>query len=416
MKYSIMIPSKNGMPYLRFAVNSVLSQSYTDFELIVSVAEEEHEAVDFLKSVADLRLVTVHPLPGLSMTEHWDWVQYAARGEWQIFVGQDDGLQAGFFDLADELVSLAALHRTRVIASSRAYLHWPGSVFDRDGRGVVVRRVKNVAQIRSLQKDTLAALIGGKRYLELPQMYTTSLFHVSVITECRAAQGGDFLTCHPQDANLAALANGCEDRYLLSGVPLGWVGSSKKSAGLALSSLRGKKQVVGEGEQLLARSYLKSVDQSRHAYPAWAGDFSLGNLRIYLWQALRLTKQLQNRDFAERLESPTFITLLLAKCRTEAPKGHRGSLSEGLRLIAERNGVRLSSLYLLGTMFFFVEKFLRRAYSALRSIPRRSRVIAPKKFRTQWERVSAGEPWEGPFISGGIPLPRMKFSELRVKR
>jgi hypothetical protein len=168
------------MPYLRFAVNSVLSHTYSDFELIVSVAKDENEAVDFVKSIGDPRLVILHPDSAFSTTEHWDWIQLAARGDWQIFVGQDDGLQAGFFYLADELVSLAVLHRTRVIASSRAYLHWPGSFFDRDGRGAVVRRVKNEVQIRSLQKDTLSALIGSKRYLELPQMYTTSLFHVSV--------------------------------------------------------------------------------------------------------------------------------------------------------------------------------------------------------------------------------------------
>jgi hypothetical protein len=36
------------------------------------------------------------------MTDHWDWLQTAATGEWKIYVGQDDGLLEEFFEIAHE--------------------------------------------------------------------------------------------------------------------------------------------------------------------------------------------------------------------------------------------------------------------------------------------------------------------------
>jgi len=405
------------MPYLQFAVNSVLRQGYSDFELLVSLegSESESEAVKFVAGISDSRLRLLRPVPGLSMTEHWDWLQKAATGEWQIYVGQDDGLQEGFFEIADKLVSIAEASKTRVIASTRAYLHWPGSFFDKDGKGSITRGAKNIVQIRSLQKDTLSALIGWKTYFELPQMYTTSLFHSSLIADCRQAQDGDFLTCHPQDANLAALANAHEKTYVLSGIPLGWVGSSKKSAGLAVSSQTPSDQDFRGKERKLAESYLESVRDSRHSYPAWAGDFSIGNLRIYLWQALIRTKKIQAPGFIRAIEANWFLTLLLARCTIEIPNGRRNSYLSGLRQIGERNEVSLSPLYFFGVAAFSVAAFIHRGKGFLGSIPRRLRLPTSSAFGTSWSRTAAGEPWQELFIRGAVPMPSIKDLELGKK-
>ena len=45
------------------------------------------------------------------MTDHWDWLQTAATGEWKIYVGQDDGLLEEFFEIAHELVSIQKLRK-----------------------------------------------------------------------------------------------------------------------------------------------------------------------------------------------------------------------------------------------------------------------------------------------------------------
>ena len=37
-------------------------------------------------------ITILHTQESLSMTEHWEWALSHAKGEWRIFVGQDDGL------------------------------------------------------------------------------------------------------------------------------------------------------------------------------------------------------------------------------------------------------------------------------------------------------------------------------------
>ena len=396
------MPVKQGLPYLRFCIESVLTQESEEFELLVSAEADDLESVAYLQSHEDTRLKILFPPKGLSMTEHWDWLQGHASGSWQMFLGQDDGLQPDFFEWAGTLAEIAERRGLRLINSRRAYVHWPQSHFDPDGRGKVLRLSKTSWSVRSLKSAVWSALLGTKSYFELPHMYTTSLFSRTLIDQCREKMGGRFLTCHPQDANLVALGFSTETHYLFSSKPIGWVGSSKKSAGLSLAPETVEKDPPEEQSQLAA-AYLTSISKSQIKYPTWAGDFSLAIDRIYLWQALISTESVQSKQFVKLIKAPLFINMLLA--RSTVPR--RGRLSkrqmDGIKAVAKLNHVKLFWTYEVYRVFsraivllsLFHTAYTRMVYFSLGALG-----IEGMHFRTSL----GGEPTQAPFKFGKTPL------------
>lgn len=173
-KYSIIIPVHNGMPYLSECVESILRQNYSDYELIISDDHSTDGSIEYLRSLKHKNLTVVEPPIRLSMTEHWEWALSFATGKWQIFVGQDDGLQNYFFCLADKLTNIAESKGLRAIASRRAYYFWSGC--EEIYKYRVSYGAANHVDVKSAALGSIDALLAIP-YFELPQMYCSSLFN-----------------------------------------------------------------------------------------------------------------------------------------------------------------------------------------------------------------------------------------------
>jgi len=302
-----MIPARNGGSYLKEAINSVLSQKFEDYELIISDDNSTDNSREYLKTLRHPNVKVLFPESDMSMSEHWDYVQSKAIGLWQIFLGQDDGLQPYFFEHAEYLTNLANKKNIRTIMSSRAYFFWPG-VEDSYGETAVSYNAIPKELILNFKIETLKALLGLQDYFELPEAYTTSIFNKSIFDETRKRQNGKLLLSHPQDANLATIACSLEKIYLKTFIPLGWVGSSPKSAGLAIVA---KKEELSE----LRYDYLQKIKNSKITYRCDLGDFSFGSLAAYLWQAFIQTPMLRPQKVNKILESVLFKSLVLGGIR-----------------------------------------------------------------------------------------------------
>lgn len=311
-KYSIIIPTFNGTNYLSTCIKSITDQAYDDFELIISDDHSTDGTKEFLQTLKDDRISIIEPAESLSMTEHWEWALSHARGEWCIFVGQDDGLQPYFFHLADKLTTEATQRGLRAIASSRAYFFWKGCEYTY-GDTAISYVATNKVRICNSKYEALKALLGPQTYFELPQMYTTSLFRKELLDEARLEQNGCVFTCHPQDANLAAIACSLESRYLKSYIPLGWVGSSPKSAGMAIAgnSIAANKDDQADIESL-REVYLEKIARSKLQYHELAGSFSLNSAALYFWQALLMTQALRSAWINDLIASRGFRNLLFS--------------------------------------------------------------------------------------------------------
>jgi glycosyltransferase involved in cell wall biosynthesis len=318
-KYSIIIPARNGGKYLPTCVDTIISQDYCDYELIISDDHSDDGSKEYLASLsAHPNIMVIEPEEPLSMTEHWEWALSHARGEWQIFVGQDDGLQPYFFRLADRLTEIAHTANFRTIMSERAYFFWKDCGFQY-GDIAVGYTAKNVIKICNSRYESLKALFGLQAYFNLPEMYTTSLFHRDIINEAKMKQQGRLFVTHPQDANLAAVACSLDSRYLMSFIPLGWVGSSLKSAGVAVLHKDPCLDEKEKNHQLdsLKKEYLEKIDKSKLEYNYLAGDFKLANVTIYFWQSLLQTRNLRGPLENRILTSKVFRVMLFCRVLNE---------------------------------------------------------------------------------------------------
>lgn len=372
-KYSIIIPARNGGKYLPACVDTIISQEYADYELIISDDHSTDGSKEYLATLlAYPNISVIEPAEPLSMTDHWEWALSHANGQWMIFVGQDDGLQPYFFQLADKLTAIAEAKKLRTIMSQRAYFFWKGCEF-LYGDIAVSYYARNKIKVHNSKYEALKALLGIQNYFELPEMYTTSLFHKSILDEAREKQGGRVLTCHPQDANLGVIACSLDNYYLKSYIPLGWIGTSPKSAGMAIASSGDSCNQTKEMNEL-EREYKSKIENSGISYHELAGDFSFDDASLYFWQACLKTPALRGQALNSFLVSRAFKTFFFGalKARLLQQKRYARKAEEFSRIIQKNNCSNLI-IALIGIALFFIgmafktPMFLYRAITKINS-------------------------------------------------
>ncbi len=91
---SVLIPTFQYAGYLPQAIESVLNQSFTDFELIISDDDSSDGSADVIRQYAqqDRRIRFVLQSPNLGMVANWNWCLHQARGRYIKYVFGDDYL------------------------------------------------------------------------------------------------------------------------------------------------------------------------------------------------------------------------------------------------------------------------------------------------------------------------------------
>ena len=89
---SICIPTYNGFQYLEACLDSVLSQSYSDFEVVIVDDQSSDNTWDLLNQYAaqDFRIRLFRNELNLGLVGNWNRCLELAQGEWIKFVFQDD--------------------------------------------------------------------------------------------------------------------------------------------------------------------------------------------------------------------------------------------------------------------------------------------------------------------------------------
>lgn len=348
-KYSIIIPTCNGIDYLPTCIQTIINQDYDDYELIISDDHSEDGTKEYIESINNPKIKTFYIPKRVSMVEHWEWALSHAKGEWCIFVGQDDGLQPYFFKLADELTAIASANGLRTINSSRSYYFWKGS--EKYYNNTIASYLAyDSKKFRTYDLEVLKIALGVKSYIDIPQMYTTSLFNSDLIRKAKLKQGGKLFSCHPQDANLASIACSLEKRFLHSSIPLGWVGTSTKSAGLAITSeLNESDEDSDSNLKKLKADYIDKIIKSDIPYYDRAGEFSFGNSRLYFWQTLIMTSVLrvQSKDIYNSMYFKYFLfsSVLFDLVFNSTSENEFSSKKGEFRSILNKNRLVIMHLY-----------------------------------------------------------------------
>ncbi len=96
VKVSICIPTYNRSDYLQYAVNSVLAQTYTDFELIICDDGSTDNTPDIVNSWNDLRIRYLRHPKNIGRSRNMRSGFDAATGDYFIKFDDDDALTSEF--------------------------------------------------------------------------------------------------------------------------------------------------------------------------------------------------------------------------------------------------------------------------------------------------------------------------------
>lgn len=156
---SIVIPAYNNAAYLRATLESVLAQTYTDYEVVIADHSSVDGTADIIASFADeprLRVLTPTPHGG-GAKANWNRVSQHATGEWIKLVCGDDLLAP---DALEVQVAAAQQH--------------PGAVMVASKRAIVDAHGKPVMQSRGLAG--LDGLVSGADAVRATVRSGTNIF------------------------------------------------------------------------------------------------------------------------------------------------------------------------------------------------------------------------------------------------
>jgi glycosyltransferase involved in cell wall biosynthesis len=343
-KYTIIIPTKNASEYLKDCINSVISQDFTDYELIVSDNYSEDDTYKYVKTLDNPNIRLLKTPEPLGMDDHYEWVLALAKGEWIVILGSDDGVMPYFFTLLEYLTNIAKSKGVNVINSVRSYFFWNGCQ-DIYGDCAINYFARAAYRIRFAKWAILQATIGNKYYIDLPQLYTTSIVNKSVVEKVKSKNNGIFYTLNPPDANGAANICLTVDKYLETLIPISWVGSSPKSTPIEFA--RNKelyKNNTNNRKQELYRSFDKWPLLAGKLYDADWNLTIVYNFKLYLFAALLTTKHLQTGFQKMIYNSKAFKILLFANLYHDIKYKQRSKEIESEQMIYLEELVRINKI------------------------------------------------------------------------
>ena len=93
---SIIIPTYNRAEYLIIAINSVLAQTYRNFELLILDNNSSDHTQNIISSYSDTRIKTIKHLVNIGGIPNWLYGMSWAKGEFFTILGDDDYYKPDF--------------------------------------------------------------------------------------------------------------------------------------------------------------------------------------------------------------------------------------------------------------------------------------------------------------------------------
>lgn len=146
MKFSVLLPTRNRLDLLRYAITSVVEQDYQDWEIIVSDNFSEEDVKSYIQSLDDPRIKYYRTSSFVSVTDNWNNALEKSSGDYVIMLGDDDCLLKGYFKTC--LALLEEYHFPEMIYCS-AYTYVYPKVFQPEGFLVTWENASFLSGIKS---------------------------------------------------------------------------------------------------------------------------------------------------------------------------------------------------------------------------------------------------------------------------
>lgn len=128
MKYSVLLPTRNRLEYLRYAVETVLRQDYADWEIVVSDNCSEDDIAGYVLKLGEPRIKYLRTASFVPVTDNWNNALDHSSGEYVIMLGDDDGLMPGYFSTINR--ALESFPDPDFVYGSALFYAYPGVIPD----------------------------------------------------------------------------------------------------------------------------------------------------------------------------------------------------------------------------------------------------------------------------------------------
>ncbi|MDE1191944.1 MAG: glycosyltransferase [Arachidicoccus sp.] len=105
IKYSIILPVHNGGEYVKECIQSILAQTYSDFNLHVLENKSTDGTTEWLDTIIDKRVIIISSDKLLSIEENWNRIKTIEKNEFITIIGHDDILYHNYLETMDELIN-----------------------------------------------------------------------------------------------------------------------------------------------------------------------------------------------------------------------------------------------------------------------------------------------------------------------
>jgi glycosyltransferase involved in cell wall biosynthesis len=194
-----------------------------NIEILISNNCSSDDTADVSDQVEDPRVRYFETKSPLAMHGNYEFILSKALGEWVYILGDDDAVMP---HVADYLRYITKKYPAcEAVVTPRAYYFWQNA---RDvSGGFVVNASFNDKEVWRDSKQFLADLLDAKtNYLFGPQNYSGGFQRRSLIRRVINAQNGTYYKSVTPDAYSALMGCIHTYRFLVTGVPVTWVGTS----------------------------------------------------------------------------------------------------------------------------------------------------------------------------------------------
>jgi glycosyltransferase involved in cell wall biosynthesis len=99
VKFSVLIPTRNRLEYLKQALYSVQQQNYPNWEAIISDNFSDDDVFGFIRDLKDDRIKYFRTKSFIPVTDNWNYALEKSTGDYVIMLGDDDCLLQDYFKI-----------------------------------------------------------------------------------------------------------------------------------------------------------------------------------------------------------------------------------------------------------------------------------------------------------------------------
>ena len=262
MKFSVLLPTRNRLGLLKYAVETVRRQDYVDWEIIVSDNYSEEDIAGYVQSLKESRIKYYRTESFVPVTDNWNNALEKSSGDYVIMLGDDDCLMKGFFTTISNLIET---YKSPDFIYTNAYLYaYPGVLPDFPNGFLkpydYASFFKSANEPFWLRKGQALDLVHQSMNFKMALTYNMqhSIINRHIINKL-LSKGSFFQSFYPDfyATNVLLLK---ADRILICPYPLVTIGISPKSFGYYFFNKREEEGV----EFLNNMTNPQSIDRLRH--------------------------------------------------------------------------------------------------------------------------------------------------------